>query len=38
MLFRLLIENMRDYSIVTLDPQGRYNSWNPGAERTLGYT
>jgi len=37
-LFRLLIENVRDYSITTLDPQGRYNSWNRGSERLLGYT
>jgi len=37
-LFRVLIENLRDYSIATLDPQGRYNSWNEGSERLLGYT
>ncbi|MCW3054267.1 MAG: hypothetical protein JWN14_3437 [Chthonomonadales bacterium] len=36
-LFRVLIENLRDYSITTLDPQGRYNSWNEGSERLLGY-
>jgi PAS domain S-box-containing protein len=37
-LFRLLIENARDYAICTLDTQGRYNSWNTGAERLIGYT
>ncbi len=36
-LFRLLIENVKDYAIFVLDPQGRVQSWNPGAERMLGY-
>jgi len=37
-LFRLLVENVQDYAIFVIDPQGRVESWNPGAERLLGYT
>ncbi len=36
-LFRLLVENVKDYAIFLIDPQGRVESWNPGAERLLGY-
>ena len=36
-LFRLLVENSKDYAIFVVDPQGRVQSWNPGAERLLGY-
>jgi PAS domain S-box-containing protein len=36
-MFRLLIEGVEDYAIFLLDPQGRVMSWNPGAERLLGY-
>ena len=36
-LFRLLAENVKDYAIFVIDPQGRVESWNPGAERLLGY-
>lgn len=35
--FRLLIENVRDYGIFRLDPQGRIVSWNAGAQRISGY-
>jgi PAS domain S-box-containing protein len=35
--FRLLIENVRDYGIFTLDPRGRIVSWNAGAQRISGY-
>ena len=35
--FRLLVENIRDYAIVALDPGGRVMSWNAGAERIHGY-
>jgi PAS domain S-box-containing protein len=35
--FRLLVESTEDYAIITLDPDGSVVSWNPGAERTLGY-
>jgi PAS domain S-box-containing protein len=35
--FRLLLENVRDYAIYMLDPAGRVESWNAGAERLHGY-
>jgi len=35
--FRLMVESVRDYGIIMLDPDGRVASWNPGAERTKGY-
>jgi PAS domain S-box-containing protein len=34
---RLLVENLQDYAIFTLDTQGRVASWNAGAERIQGY-
>jgi PAS domain S-box-containing protein len=34
---RLLLENVRDYAIFMLDPDGRIASWNTGAERINGY-
>ena len=34
---RLLMENVKDYGIFLLDPQGRIVTWNTGAERILGY-
>ncbi len=37
-LFRLLVENVKDYAIFVVDPGGRIRSWNPGAERLLGYS
>ncbi|HEX7241339.1 MAG TPA: PAS domain-containing protein, partial [Longimicrobiaceae bacterium] len=36
-LYRLLVENVTDYAIFMLDPDGRVASWNEGAERILGY-
>jgi PAS domain S-box-containing protein len=36
--FRLLIENVRDYGIFTLDLEGRIATWNAGAQRISGYT
>ena len=36
--FRLLVENVRDYAIFMLDPEGRVTSWNKGAERIKGYS
>ena len=36
--FRLLVEAVKDYAIVLLDPQGNVTSWNPGAERIKGYS
>ena len=34
---RLLIASVRDYAIFLLDPEGRIQSWNPGAELIKGY-
>jgi PAS domain S-box-containing protein len=36
--YRLIVENVEDYAIYTLDAQGRITSWGPGAQKTLGYT
>ena len=35
---RLFLENVREYALVQLDPELRFTSWNPGAERIFGYT
>jgi PAS domain S-box-containing protein len=35
--FRLIVENIHDYAIFMLDPEGNVLSWNIGAERTKGY-
>jgi PAS domain S-box-containing protein len=35
--FRLLVEQVRDYAIFLLDPQGYVQTWNAGAERLKGY-
>ena len=35
--FRLLVEQVKDYAIFMLDPEGRVISWNSGAERIKGY-
>lgn len=35
--FRLLVESVVDYAIVTLDEDGMVTSWNSGAERINGY-
>ncbi len=36
-LFRLLAENVQDYAIFVIDPEGRVRSWSQGAMRLLGY-
>lgn len=36
--FRLLVENVKDYSIIMLDPDGNVKTWNKGAARITGYT
>jgi PAS domain S-box-containing protein len=36
--FRLMVENVRDYAIIMLDPQGQVATWNVGAQRMFGYT
>src|SRR5260370_572892 len=35
--YRLMVESVKDYGIIMLDPDGRVVSWNPGAERIKGY-
>jgi PAS domain S-box-containing protein len=35
--FRLLLESIKDYSIVMLGPEGLVTTWNKGAERITGY-
>ncbi|HVE78462.1 MAG TPA: PAS domain S-box protein, partial [Gemmatimonadaceae bacterium] len=35
--FRLLVQNVEDYGIFMLDPEGRVASWNEGARRISGY-
>jgi PAS domain S-box-containing protein len=35
--FRLLLESIKDYSIVRLDPAGLVTTWNKGSERIKGY-
>lgn len=37
-LLRLIFESASDFAIYTTDPNGMTTSWNPGAERLLGYT
>ena len=36
--YRLLVENVKDYAIVLLDPQGYVVTWNEGAQRIKGYS
>jgi PAS domain S-box-containing protein len=36
--FRLLLENMTEYAICTLDPNGLILTWNAGALQLKGYT
>jgi PAS domain S-box-containing protein len=35
--FERLVESIRDYAIVLLDPDGRIGTWNAGAQRLSGY-
>ncbi len=35
--FRLLVEEVKDYAIFMLDPEGHIASWNKGAELIKGY-
>jgi PAS domain S-box-containing protein len=37
-VFRLFVDNVKDYAIVMLDPGGHIVTWNAGAERIHGYT
>ena len=34
---RLFISNVRDYAMIIVTPKGRVATWNPGAERIMGY-
>jgi PAS domain S-box-containing protein len=36
--FRLLVEGVKDYAILMLDPEGTIISWNEGAQRIKGYS
>src|SRR5207249_3635223 len=35
--FELLVENVQDYAIFMLDPEGRVATWNSGAQKIKGY-
>lgn len=35
--YRLIVEGVRDYAIISLDADGSVTSWNQGGERLLGY-
>ena len=35
--FRRMVEDVEDYAIFMLDPEGRVQSWNAGAEQIKGY-
>jgi PAS domain S-box-containing protein len=35
--FRMLVDSVKDYAILLLDPEGNVVSWNAGAERLTGY-
>ncbi|EDY17605.1 putative PAS/PAC sensor protein [Chthoniobacter flavus Ellin428] len=36
-MLRMLVENVRDYAIILLDPKGNVTSWSPTAERLKGW-
>jgi PAS domain S-box-containing protein len=35
--FRLLVDALKDYAVITLDQEGRIRTWNAASERILGY-
>lgn len=35
--FRLMVQSVQDYAIFMLDPDGKVQTWNAGAERIKGY-
>lgn len=37
-LFRLMMENITDYAIFAIDPEGRIRNWNKGAAILFGYS
>jgi len=36
--YRIIVENISEYVIFSLDPQGRITSWDAGAERESGFS
>jgi PAS domain S-box-containing protein len=36
--YRIIVENVTDYAVFTLDAEGRIDSWSHGARNVLGYT
>ncbi len=36
--FRVLVENVRECALFTVDVDGNVSDWNPGAERIFGYS
>ena len=34
--FQLLVDSVKDYAILMLDPEGFVTTWNKGAERIFG--
>jgi PAS domain S-box-containing protein len=36
-LLQILVDSVREYSILTLDPKGHVTTWTPAAERIKGY-
>lgn len=36
--YRLLVESLHDYAVFMQDDEGQVTSWNPGAQRLLGYS
>jgi PAS domain S-box-containing protein len=36
--FQLLVDGIKDYAVILLDPEGLVTSWNPGAERIHGFS
>jgi PAS domain S-box-containing protein len=36
-LLQILVDNIKDYAILTLDPKGYITTWNPAAARIKGY-
>ncbi len=37
-IYRLMVQEIKDYAIFVLDPKGRIVTWNAGAQRLKGYT
>jgi PAS domain S-box-containing protein len=37
-MLKILVDSVREYAIIMLDPKGQLVSWSPAAERLKGYT